>query len=242
MKITYLGHSGFLVETKEQYLLFDYYTGKLPVFSPEKALTVLVSHAHHDHYNKEIFALQDRADSTQAERGKSVSGYSPITYVISKDVPRKQAEALVLGETELLFVKAHETYALQNGKITIETLRSTDEGVAFVVTVEEDGEQYHFYHAGDLNLWKWPGETKAYQNNMEAAYRREMERLRGRHFNAAFVPLDPRLEQSAFGGLDIFLDVAEADVVFPMHFWNQPGIVGEYLRARPQVENVVMPK
>ena len=52
MRITYLGHSGFLAETKEHYLLFDYYTGKLPVFSPEKKLTVFVSHCHQDHYNE----------------------------------------------------------------------------------------------------------------------------------------------------------------------------------------------
>lgn len=223
LKITYLGHSGFLVETKEHYLLFDYYTGKLPVFLSEKKLTVLVSHAHQDHYNKEVFALQGK-----------------ITYVLSKDIRRSRAEELAGGANGLLFVKAHETHSLWDGKMTIETLRSTDEGVAFVVTVEEEEERYVFYHAGDLNLWKWPGETKAYQNNMEASYKREMERLRGRHFDVAFVPLDPRLEQFAFGGLDMFFAAAKADVIFPMHFWKQPEIVREYLRARPEVKNLIL--
>lgn len=227
MKITYLAHSGFLVETREHYLLFDYYTGKLPILKPGKQLTVLVSHSHQDHYNKEIFAID--------------AGRRPITYVLSRDIRRKYVEELVRGEDELLSVKAHETYELYDGRMRIETLRSTDVGVAFLVTVtEKDGKVYRFYHAGDLNLWKWEGESKAHNNNMEALYRREMERIGGRHFDVAFVPLDPRLEHFAFGGMDIFLENAEADVVFPMHFWKQPGIIGEYLRARPQVTNLVM--
>ena len=227
MKITYLGHSGFLVETKEHYLLFDYYIGKLPVFLPGKYLTVFVSHAHQDHYNKEIFALQ------QENRH--------ITYVLSRDIRRKQAEEFVSKENELLSVKSRETYHLCEGRMTVSTLRSTDVGAAYVVEItENDGKTCRFYHAGDLNLWKWPGETKAYNNNMEANYRREMEKLRGQHFDAAFVPLDPRLEHFAFGGMDIFLEVAEAEIVFPMHFWKKPEIIREYLSARPQVKNLVV--
>ncbi|MCI8380470.1 MAG: MBL fold metallo-hydrolase [Lachnospiraceae bacterium] len=233
MKITYLGHSGFLVETKEHYLLFDYYTGKLPAFLPEKKLTVFVSHSHQDHYNKEIFALQC---GTGEENGR-------ISYVLSKDIRRKQAEELVRKENTLLSVKAHEKYTLHEGQMTVETLRSTDVGVAYIVTVMENGgKSYRFYHAGDLNLWKWEGESRAYNNNMEANYRREMERLRGEHFDAAFVPLDPRLERFAFGGLDLFLETAEAKVVFPMHFWKQSGIIREYLKSRPQVKNLVVLK
>lgn len=229
MRITYLGHSGFLVETTEHYMLFDYYTGKLPAFMPVKNLTVFVSHSHQDHYNKDIFALPE--------------GRNAVTYVLSKDIRRKQAEELVKGENRLLFVKAHETYTLYGDRMIIETLRSTDVGVAFLVTVtEENGKVCRFYHAGDLNLWKWEGESKAHNNNMEANYRREMALIRGRRFDAAFVPLDPRLERFAFGGMDLFLEAAKADVVFPMHFWKQPDIIGEYLRARPQAANLVLLK
>lgn len=225
MRITYLGHSGFLAETKEHYLLFDYYTGKLPVFSPEKKLTVFVSHSHQDHYNKEIFALQNGLH---------------ITYVLSGDIWRKRIEELVHRENELLSVKAHETYRLYGDQMAIETLRSTDIGVAYLVTLSEEGRTYHFYHAGDLNLWKWAEESKAYNNNMEANFRREMELIRGRHFDAAFVPLDPRQEDFAFGGMDLFLETADADAVFPMHFWKQPEIIRAYLKARPQVKNLIL--
>lgn len=229
MRITYLAHSGFLVETGEHYLLFDYYTGKLPVFQAEKKLTVFVSHSHQDHYNQKIFALQERQDNARR-----------ITYVLSKDVRKKQAEELIQKENELLFVKAHGTYVLYNGRMQIETLRSTDIGVAYIVTVtEENGNVYCFYHAGDLNRWKWEGESKAHNNNMEANYRREMEQIKGRKFDAAFVPLDPRLERFAFGGMDIFLEAAKAKIVFPMHFWKKPEIIEDYLRTRKHVSNIV---
>ena len=239
MKITYLGHSGFLVVTKEHYLLFDYYIGKLPVFLPEKNLTVFVSHSHKDHYNKEIFALQN-GQIAGDEQWKTKGLFT--TYVLSKDINRKQAEELVKKETGLLFVRAHETYSLCEDELTVKTLRSTDAGVAFVVEVKEDGKVYRFYHAGDLNLWKWEGETKAFNNNMEANYRREMELIKGQHFDAAFVPLDPRLEHFAFGGMDLFLEMAKAEIVFPMHFWKQPEIIEEYLTARPQVKNLMVLK
>lgn len=225
MKITYLGHSGFLAETKGHYLLFDYYTGKLPVFLPEKKLIVFVSHSHQDHYNKEIYALQH--------------GRQGITYVLSKDIRRKQAEELIGKEHELLFVKAHELYRLEEGEAVVETLRSTDAGVAYLVTVSEGDKKYRFYHAGDLNLWKWAEETKAHNNNMEANFRREMDRIRGRRFDIAFVPLDPRQEEFAFDGMDIFLETAEAKAVFPMHFWKHPEIIRAYLAKRPQVKNMV---
>ena len=67
-----------------------------------------------------------------------------------------------------------------------------------------------------------------------------MELIRGRHFDAAFVPLDPRQEDFAFGGMDLFLETADADAVFPMHFWKQPEIIRAYLKARPQVKNLIL--
>lgn len=43
MKITYIGHSGFLVELSHTLLLFDYYRGKIPPLPKEKELFVFVS-------------------------------------------------------------------------------------------------------------------------------------------------------------------------------------------------------
>ena len=62
MKITYIEHSCFLVETAECYMLFDYYCGdvQLPELDPVKPLLLFNSHAHPDHFSKEIFTLHDR--------------------------------------------------------------------------------------------------------------------------------------------------------------------------------------
>ena len=49
IKVTYLDHSGFLVELEDAYFLFDYYKGRLPQIDLEKKMFVFVSHVHHDH-------------------------------------------------------------------------------------------------------------------------------------------------------------------------------------------------
>ncbi len=36
MKITYINHSGFLIETRDCYYIFHYYKGELPYLDKEK--------------------------------------------------------------------------------------------------------------------------------------------------------------------------------------------------------------
>ena len=57
MKVTYIHHSCFLVETDRFYYLFDYEKGRLPEMNTEKPIFVLSSHSHKDHYNSEIFSI-----------------------------------------------------------------------------------------------------------------------------------------------------------------------------------------
>ena len=56
MKVTYIHHSSFLVETDENYFLFDYFEGELPEFKEDKPLLVFASHRHGDHFSPVIFA------------------------------------------------------------------------------------------------------------------------------------------------------------------------------------------
>ena len=62
LKVTYLKHSGFLVEMEDKYLLFDYWKGEIPALDYKKTLYVFVSHVHHDHYAKDIFKLENRCE------------------------------------------------------------------------------------------------------------------------------------------------------------------------------------
>ena len=136
--------------------------------------------------------------------------YPEAEYILSRDVRLRPEEK---GEW-IHSVKAREEYEIKG--LRIRTLRSTDQGVAFVV--EAEGKR--IYHAGDLNWWHWEGEDKAWNNNMAANYKREVDRLSGQYFDAAFVPLDPRLSDACSLGLRYFLEQTDAEHVFPMHFWG----------------------
>lgn len=215
MNITYLGHSGFLAETDAAYYLFDYIRGTLPPFKEEKALYVFASHWHEDHFSREIFGDVIYA---RAER-----------YFISRDIPDhcRETGAEWFGDAagKITITDADTEYGFLYGRVT--TLRSTDEGVAFAV--REDGGAA-VYHAGDLNWWHWEGEPDPWNPDMEKAYQTEIGKLKGQTFDAAFVPLDPRLEDAYWYGLGYFEDQVSARHIFPMHFWNDYSVIPRYLR------------
>ena len=71
---------------------------------------------------------------------------------------------------------------------------------------------------------------------MTAAYRAEIEKMRGRQADVAFLPLDPRLETWFYLGLDDWMKVADAKTVFPMHFWEQFDVAAR-LKALPCSES-----
>ena len=94
--------------------------------------------------------------------------------------------------------------------VTVETLPSTDEGVAFLVTA--DGKT--IFHAGDLNWWHWEGEPDPWNSDMEKAFQVYAEPLRGRAIDLAMLPLDPRLNRDGFRGPKHFLEIASKIVFF----------------------------
>ena len=65
LKVTYIYHSGFLVETERSYLLFDYWKGEIPPLDYKKELYIFASHAHRDHFSEDIFSQE------QPELGRS---------------------------------------------------------------------------------------------------------------------------------------------------------------------------
>lgn len=197
MKVTFICHSSFCVKLKKNVLVFDYYgEGRIPEVPTGCSVFFLNSHSHQDHFKKEILKLREQ--------------YPEAEYILSRDIRLQPEEK---GEW-IHSVKAREEYEIKG--LRIRTLRSTDQGVAFVV--EAEGKR--IYHAGDLNWWHWEGEDKAWNNNMAANYKREVDRLSGQYFDAAFVPLDPRLSDACSLGLRYFLEQTDAEHVFPMHFWG----------------------
>lgn len=60
MRISFLGHSGFLLELPSATLLFDWSEGELPTLRPGRPLLVFASHHHEDHFRPAIFQLGAR--------------------------------------------------------------------------------------------------------------------------------------------------------------------------------------
>lgn len=193
MTVTYLYHSGFAVEFDDIVLVFDYYKGELPETAKGKKLYVFSSHYHKDHFQYKVFDWADRYDAT---------------YILSKDIRTKGSE----GRT----VKVKRRQKLSVDQLQIQTLRSTDEGVAFLVRVEG----VTIYHAGDLNWWHWEEEGPEYNEKMKRDYQAEIGTIEGEHIDLAFVPLDPRLEEAYGWGIDHFMRHTETVHLFPMHLWG----------------------
>lgn len=222
MEITYIGHSGFLIEWDTCCLLFDYYKGIIPEMDPDKKIFVFASHRHEDHFNPEIFRLYDK--------------YQNIEYVLSSDIRRFDQKISEMGLTngitdKIISVKPsnqYELYDKNNNKIILKTLKSTDCGVAFLIFYQGKT----IYHAGDLNLWVWKEEPKQFNHNMTANFNKIMEELKDLTIDLAFVPLDPRQEEWYYMGLEKLLDTAKIKVVFPMHFWEKPSIIQQFKKER----------
>jgi hypothetical protein len=212
MDVTHIGHSCFSVELDNVILLFDYFNGKLPDFDEEKTIYVFSSHNHHDHFNISIFNL--------------LKEYPKVKYVFSRDIKRKFGRTFFYNHgvnedtyEKIQFIGINEV--LETVDLKIETLKSTDEGVAFIVTA--DGKT--IYHAGDLNLWCWNVKSEYENENMRENFVKEITKIKNRHFDAAFLVLDSRQEEEFHLGFDYFMKNTDTDQVYPMHFWNDSSVI-----------------
>lgn len=223
MIITFVHHSCFVVELEERVLIFDYFrngrvkgydfTGVIPEFDPDKKVYVFASHFHQDHFDLEVLRWTEK--------------YPDIHYIFSKDIrlgerylERNGIDVSV--KQKITFVQPGHRYTVDD--IELQTLRSTDVGVAYVVYAEGKC----FYHAGDLNLWKWEGVGELINGKESRAYRHEINKLSDERIDVAFVPLDPRLQKYEAEGLKYFMENVDAQVIFPMHMWQDYSPIGRF--------------
>ena len=222
MRITFVAHSGLLVELPSAALLFDWWKEELPPLPDGKPLLVFSSHRHEDHFKPEIFTLEAHAfllgnDIRLTARNREKWGLSDET----------SAKCIRMGK--------RDTVSPLPG-ITVETLTSTDEGVAFLVTA--DGKA--IFHAGDLNWWHWEGEDPAWNQNMAVDFKEYTEPLRGRHLDLAMLPLDPRLGEQGFWGPRYLLELADIACMLPMHQWEDFAFTDKFLAAYPAYQDKVL--
>lgn len=220
MKVTYIDHSCFTVELGESVFIFDYFRGTLPEFEKDKQIYFFASHKHQDHFSLEIFTYGEQ--------------YENVTYILSNDIslgenylirngidPKVKERIIRIGKNRTMEVEA------KDGTIQIETLTSTDEGVAFLLTYQGKT----IYHAGDLNWWTWTGETEEEYEAMTKSYQREIDKLAGRTIDLAFVVLDPRQEERYWWGFDYFMKTTNTKMVYPMHCWGDYSVIDKLIAS-----------
>ncbi len=218
MKVTYIYHSGFLIETTSCYYIFDYYKGKLPPMDTSKPVVVFASHYHEDHYNPEIFPLLKDM------------GMTDILAVLAKDISLKKYPQNV----EFLTVHGKKDYELPRGE-KLHTLISNDSGVAFLLTTDEGT----IYHSGDLNDWTWEGESEKFNRQIRSCFRHRIDEIRGAEIDIAMLPLDSRQESHYADGTAYFLSVITPREVYPMHYWQKPEVIDRFVQEYPQHRAII---
>lgn len=216
IKIYYLYHSGFAVETLNHFLIFDYYKDSFnpldqtlekgfiseDILKGKKNILVFCSHSHPDHFNPGILKWQELN--------------SFIRYILSNDIH--------IENFKKNYYKLSPYKELNLNDMYIKTYGSTDIGVSFFITV--DG--INIFHAGDLNLWYWKDESKEEQASAKENFEREIHKLKHETVDFAFFPVDPRLEEYYSLGGKYFINQVKPKFFIPMHFWNKYGITKDF--------------
>lgn len=205
MRVTYLAHSGFMVETDDVIMVFDYFRD--PSHSVVKKLeerkdvpvVFFVTHHHKDHYNPDIFNLAQNHERV---------------YVLSNDVEARDTNSRLAIQG----MSAGDVVENLPGGITVKAYPSTDEGVSFLVTTKAGRK---VFHAGDLNLWHWNEEnTPKAVAEATAAFTKAVNRIAEENpsIDTVMFPVDVRQGKDFALGATRFMEAIKVKDFFPMHF------------------------
>ncbi len=216
MKITYLFHSGFAVESDSAILVFDYWHDPKRAMSEllksQKPLYVFSSHFHEDHFTKKIFEFKNQHPNTK--------------YILSKDILRHRR-----AQKEDADVWMAKGAVYQDDILKVSATGSTDIGVSWVVEI--DGK--HIFHAGDLNNWyarfladgNAPESIFSEEFGVEVLPVYEEKKYLGElkdilkitdHFDLAMFPVDGRIGNGYTLGGRQFIERFRVGLFVPMHF------------------------
>jgi ankyrin repeat protein/L-ascorbate metabolism protein UlaG (beta-lactamase superfamily) len=197
--IFYLGHSGWAVKTARRLLVFDYAPQRAPADRPSlrngaitpadlkgRDVYVFASHGHSDHFDPAILQWNARY----------IFGFDPA------GVPKTNVTVVPPNQQQTV------------GDVTVHTLRSIDDGVAFLVTV--DG--LTIFHAGDhanLNA----GTRQVYEREIDSLARQ------AQGVDIAFLPVtgcsSTWRRESVIDGFLYAIQAFKPKMVFPMHGGNR---------------------
>lgn len=219
IRLTYIFHSGFVVETAAGILVFDYWLDLANVLPKclsgrgGRHVYVFASHFHKDHFTKDIF-------------GWKQSLGSDVTYILSKDILKHSRADK--GEADVWLAKGG-TWADENIQVT--ATGSNDSGVSWIV--ETGGNR--IFHAGDL--CNWYARFLADGNKYRQPYSEELgedidpvaeeKRFLGelkdiqkiaKGFDLVMFPVDGRIGNGYTLGARQFIERFQVGMFVPMHF------------------------
>ena len=241
MKVTYLEHSGFVIEEGKRAYVFDYWKDPAGVIDTlvEQGyeLHVFVSHIHHDHYMKSIFkylpyihsvwyhedvpALRDACQQAQeiVSSNKTDEASNVIVNRIKEGCLNTGQNMTAEDLTEELVQQVFSLHSMKVGdtveadNLTVTMFGSTDAGGSFLV----DTGTHRIFHAGDLNWWHWSGDTPENIAEAKALKEKEFAPLTGLSVDIMMFPVDARLEVAReWGALEV-LGIMNTKLFIPMH-------------------------
>ncbi len=201
VRVDHIFHSGFTLETKDYFLIFDYYKGDISL--KDKKIIVFVSHGHEDHYTDEIFKWNEN--------------FKDISYVLSSDIE-------IESKMENIYImEPYEDLKLDG--INIKSFGSTDLGLSFLVNIGD----LNVFHAGDLNWWHWENDPMDEKIRMEKEFKDEVNKLIPFDIDIAFVPVDPRLGEAFSLTGEYFIETIKPKFLFPMHFGDNFYVSSDFI-------------
>jgi len=228
MKITYIYHSGFIIESEKSTIIIDYYKDSADevvhrsLESFPGKLYVLSTHWHPDHFSKEVLSWKNvRPD---------------IQYILSKDILKKKLVTQDVGiDKHQSTEKPKNAFMIkgdiwQDENLSIKSFGSTDIGISFLI--EAEGKK--IFHAGDLNNWHWDEESTP--EEIQTSERHFLKEIKALHdethsLDAAIFPVDCRLGKNYMRGAEQFTDLIRIGTFIPMHFgetYNEANAFSEY--------------
>lgn len=216
MRLTYIFHSGFVLEAEKSILVFDYWMDPSDVMQgilgSGKPLYVFSSHFHEDHFTREVFKWRERRDN--------------VTYILSKDILRHRRSGKEEADAWL-----GKGASWSDELVAVKALGSTDSGVSWIV--ETEGKR--IFHAGDLNNWyarflpdAVPGKTihsEEFEEDVdpiahEKQYLGELKDIRkwADGFDVVMFPIDGRIGNGYTLGGRQFIERFKVGMFVPMHF------------------------
>lgn len=198
LKIEYVHHSSFKVETDKIALVFDYFKSNIEL-PKDKKIYFLQSHSHPDHFSNKIYDFKN-----------------VYRYILSDDIPDN-------GNEKNIFVSVDKEYDF--GDFTLYTYGSTDLGLSYLVNIEGKN-IFHSGDLNDW-YWEMEDDENQ-RILMHKAFNKELDKIKKKEIDVIFFPVDPRQQgQYDLGGRQV-LEKLRPKYFFPMHFWNKYNTTQEF--------------